>query len=337
MELLRNGICHVLAAIILLSPLGVFAQGEAVGTSTDALVSLTTAPQITLEQIPGTDVQLGDFVVGPGKVEVEVRPGQTVYREVTVTNRIDDNRTFEFYIEDMSGSADGTEAAVLLGDQNGPYSLRDFVSVPSETVTLGLGQRARVPVRISMPENAEPGGYYGAVLVSTVQKNSAGETMVQSPVVARIGTLFFITVPGAAERSGDLLEFSTQNDQRWFQQGPVTFHIAYENTGSVHQNPYGELRITNLFGQEVGYVALDPWFVLPKSVRTREVTWDSELLLGRYKVEATINRGYNDVTDIASLHIWVIPWQLLTTVFVVLFVIIFVFRWFFSKFELKRK
>ena len=336
MRYFRQGASGLLLLTLVIGAPLVSAQ-DATTTPVVAETPAVTAPSITKEQIPGTDIQLGDFVVGPGKVEVVVRPGETVTKEITVTNRIDNNRSFEFFIEDMSGSADGSEAVVLLGDQDGPYSLRDFVSVPTPTVTLGLGERARVPVRITMPPNAEPGGYYGAVLVSTVQdKESEASAIAKSPIVARIGTLFFITVPGDTVNSGELIKFSTINDKTWFSEGPITFGITYENTGSIHQNPYGEIRITNMLGSEVGYVELDPWFVLPKSIRTREVTWNSELLLGRYKVTALINRG-DDTVDTASTYVWVVPWQLLVGVFAVLFIIIFIFRWFFNRFEFKRK
>jgi hypothetical protein len=317
--------------------LSTFAQDTST-TSTATDLSTQPVPAIVTETIPGTDIQLGDFVVGPGKVEVTVRPGETVYKEITVTNRIDDNRSFEFYVEDMSGSADGAEAAVLLGDQDGPYSLKDYVSVPEKVITLKLGERARVPVAITMPQNAEPGGYYGAVLVSTVRRDGAsGETVASSPVVARIGTLFFITVPGESVTGGSLTSFRTLSNHWWFSKGPIPLGVTYENSGSVHQNPYGEIRVTNFFGQEVGYVELDPWFVLPKSMRTREVTWDSEMLLGRYRLTVNLNRGYDNIIDTKSYVVWVVPWQLILGVFTALFAIIFVIRLFFSKFELKRK
>jgi hypothetical protein len=295
-------------------------------------------PQITYEQIPGTDIQLGDFVVGPGRLELIVRPGESVTRNISVTNRIDDQRSFAFAIEDMSGSADGSQAAVLLGDQNGPYSLRDYVSVPQPTITLGLGQRAQVPVTITMPPDAEPGGYYGGILVSTIQDEGTTEGAVaRSPIVARVGTLFFIQVPGETERAGTLVDFSTVGDTWWFDQGPIDLGITYENTGSVHLNPYGEIRIKNMFGSEVGFVEIEPWFVLPKSLRTREVTWDSQFLLGRYSITAAINRGYDDVVDESTTHIWVLPWQFLLAVFGGLFVILFLVRLFLNTFELKKR
>jgi hypothetical protein len=327
-----------LCIISLAFPVGTSFAQEASTTAPEATPLAAAVLPITREQIPGSDIQLGDFVVGPGKAEVIVKPGETVYKEITVTNRIDSNRSFQFHIEDMSGSADGKDAVVLLGDQDGPYSLKDYVSVPESVITLGLGERARIPVKITMPSNAEPGGYYGAVLVSTIQTNpDDGTATAQSPIVARIGTLFFITVPGEAERNSSLVSFSTTNDQWWFSKGPIPLGLTYENKGSIHLNPYGEVRVTNIFGNEVGYVELDPWFVLPKSIRTRDITWESEFLLGRYSVTASINRGYDNHIDTKTIHIWVIPWQLLVTVFGVLFVIIFLFRWFFNKFEFKRK
>ena len=77
------------------------------------------------------------------------------------------------------------------GDEIGPYSIRDFISFPETTFTLSLGERARIPVTISVPENAAPGGYYGSVLVSTVRSAEATEsTAPRSPIIARVGSLF---------------------------------------------------------------------------------------------------------------------------------------------------
>lgn len=319
------------------------ASSTAIDTSTaPAAVSTFNSdylhPDIKLESIPGGNVAVGDFVVGPGRVEVVVAPGQTVTRDITVTNRISSDRQFELLVEDMSGTADGSNAVVLLGDQQGPYSMRDYVSFPQDKITLDLGERAKIPVTISMPPNAEPGGYYGGVLVTTVQDDGVDEGQVaRSPIVARIGTLFFISVPGETEIAGELIDFSTAGDKWWYTEGPVDLSMTFENTGSIHLNPYGEIRVTNMFGAEVGFVELEPWFVLPKSLRLREVTWDSELLLGRYTLTANINRGYNDIIDVRKVHIWVVPWKFLLAVFGTLFVFFFVIRLFFRTFELKRK
>jgi hypothetical protein len=81
-----------------------------------------------------------------------------------------------------------------------------------------------------MPTNAEPGGYYGAVLVSTVQDEGSVEIeTARSPIVARIGTLLFITVPGKAETSGQLLSLTTNNNQWWWEKDQLNL-VSYLKT-----------------------------------------------------------------------------------------------------------
>lgn len=309
---------------------------ELAATATPAVVE--EGLWYTVEELTGV-VNQGDFVVGPGRAELEVKPGQTVTYNISIANRISDDRRFELSVEDISGSADGEQSVVLLGDERGPYSIKDYISFPKNTFDLDLGERAKIPVTISVPKDAEPGGYYGSILVSTV-KVTAGDVPVggaSSPIVARIGTLFFITVPGEIEQGGELKDFSIVNEKTWYEKGPINFSLLYENTGSIHLNPYGEIRIKNIFNEEVGFVELEPWFSLPKSMRTRDVSWNRELLLGRYTVTAAINRGYDDVVDEKSLTFWVLPWKVVAGTFAVLFIILFSIRFFFRTFEFKRK
>ncbi len=306
-------------------------------TSTSELVTAEQKKWYTSDFISG-DVSVGDFIIGPGKVELTVKPGQTVTKMISVTNRISDNKTFELNVEDMSGSADPSKAVVLLGDQSGPYTLKDNFSFPEKTFTLALGERAQIPVSITMPPNAEPGGYYGAVLVSTVQNSDAeGSGSVSTPVIARIGTLFFITVPGEFEKSGLVTDFTTIPNKFMYTKGPINLGILFENTGSIHLGPYGEIKVQNMLGEEVGFVEIEPWFVLPKSMRLRELTWDRELLLGRYTITANINRGYEDIIDTKTIHVWVVPWQFLATIFVTIFTLFLLFKFISSRFEFKRK
>jgi len=295
-------------------------------------------PWFLIEKLTGDNLALGDFVVGPGKIEIEAKPGETVRAEISVANRISDGRTFELVVEDIEGSTDASQSVRLLGEAKGPYTLKDYISFPKNTFKLDLGERARIPVMITVPKNASPGGLYGSVLVSTIQENTdqpVGAT--RSPIIARIGTLFFVTVPGEVVRAGETKEITLHNDKFWYERGPIDFSVIYENTGSVHLNPYGELRITNLFGEEVGFVELDPWFSLPKSLRSRDITWDRELLFGRYVATVNINRGYDDIVDTKTVTFWVLPWKIVGSIFLVVFLIVFGFRLFFRTFEFKRK
>ncbi|MFW6210386.1 MAG: hypothetical protein ACOC4E_02765, partial [Patescibacteria group bacterium] len=120
----------------------VFAQSTDEGAATDAAtttattsatdgtaVATTTPPPreeqwYRVESVFG-NVDVGDFVVGPGRSEIEVQPGETVVLEISVTNRISDNRQFNLDIEDISGTADASRPAQLMGAERGPYSIQD--------------------------------------------------------------------------------------------------------------------------------------------------------------------------------------------------------------------
>ena len=295
----------------------------------------------TVEGIPGGGRVSGDFVVGPGKVELEVAPGQSKTILISVTNRTGEQRDFELSTEDMTGSRDPLIGMTLLGSVEGPYSLRDYIKIAGTKVTLKHNERARIPVTISVPADADPGGRYGSVLVRTLAVEGSdgieNELVPQSPIIARIGTLFFVTVPGEAEREGKLLDFTIVPKKSWFEKGPFTFNILFENTGSVHLAPYGSLSITNTFGQEVGVVELDPWFVMPLSLRSRDIEWTAERLLGRYTATLNIHHGYDNVSETKSVTFWVMPWKVVVGTFVVVFLFIFFMRSIFRNFEFRRK
>jgi hypothetical protein len=345
-------ICNLILTPLI--PSEVFAQGTATNTETDLLNDAEQAtttldqaventpipepdPWFKLERLSGRFNQ-GDFVVGPGRTEIVLKPGETVVQQISVSNRISDNRTFSLTVEDVTGTTDGSEAVRLVGEGNGPYSIKEFISIPDTSLQLELGERARIPVTVSVPPNVEPGGYYGSILVSTVQDDGLSNgQQTRQPIVARIGSLFFIRVEGEAFIEGETVEIDTLGSKWWFEEGPIDFGILFENTGSVHLNPAAEISISNLMGEEVGYLEIEPWFVLPNSLRTREFSWDREFLLGRYTVTAQVERGYDDIVDTVTVAFWVLPWRIVGSTFLVIFLLLFSIRAFFRRFEFKRK
>jgi hypothetical protein len=325
--------------------------GESVATTTTATTTATaelatsTQEQLVTDRWFTSDFVIGDplvgdFVVGPGRVELNMKPGETVVTEITVTNRISENREFLLEVSDVAGTSDGSSALNLVeGGAPGPYSIREFVSFKEPTFNLALGERARIPVTITLPPNITPGGLYGTVLVSTVQapNTPTGANVPRNPIIARVGSHIFINIEGEKVVSGEVLGIDVLPSKLWHETGPFNFAISYDNDGSVHLNPYGEISVRNMFGQEVGYVQLEPWFVLPASLRTREIEWDRGFLFGRYTAVAQINRGYGDIVDEVQVSFWVLPWKIMAAVFGSLFLILFVFRLFFRTFEFKRK
>lgn len=296
----------------------------------------------SVEQLTSpSDVIAKDFVVGPGKTELTIKPGESKTVDIIVSNRTGETRQFNFEIEDTAGSNNTNTPIVLLGNDRGPYTLKDYIKLPYMSIDLEHNQRARIPVTISVPLDAEPGGRYGSVLVTTVSKDvvrdEKGKAAASSAIISRLATLFFLTIPGDTYTEGLLQSLSTVPNKKLFTEGPINFQLLFENKGDLHLSPYGEIRITNFIGEEVGFVELDPWFAMPKSLRSREVEWNRDLLIGRYTATAHVNRGYDDKIDTASVTFWVLPWKIVAGTFAVLFTILLLLRFIVRNFEFKRK
>lgn len=329
----------------LILPTSVFSQeqtniveGGEVGKDSVEDVNSYTHPY-DVDQLSGE--VFGDFVIGPGKYEITLRSGESSVVDLTVSNRTGETKIFKLEVEDIEGSLDPKQSVILLGEDKGPYTLKDYISVPQSQFELKHNERAHVPVTVSLPADAEPGGRYGSVLVSTVSRNAElnpeGGAAPSSAIVSRLGTLFFVTAPGNVSTEGELVSFHTIPNKKIFFEGPIDMGLVFENTGSVHLNPYGEISISNIIGDEVGFVQLDPWFILPKSVRTREVSWDRELLMGRYTATAHVNKGYDGQFEEVSFTFWVLPVKLILKVFGSLFLFFLVIYFFITRFELKRR
>lgn len=291
-----------------------------------------------IEEIPETPV-MGDFLLGPGKQELWLEPGETTIKEITIANRLGREMSFQVEIEDFTGSRDPAETIVLLGTEKGPYSLRDYLKPELSEFTLTHGQRIILPIEISIPEDAEPGGRYGTVIVATsppkIEEGEVKEPRPTVAVISRLANLFFVRVKGEVIENGFLKEF--KSERKFYERGPISFQLLFENNGNVHLTPYGMIEIFNLVGNKVGELEINPYFAMPDSLRLREVQWDKTWLFGRYLALASVNRGYQDIIDQKSIEFWVIPWKIVLAGLVGLFLIIWFFRWLFSKFEIKRK
>jgi len=311
--------------------------------TTGIIIAFVASPVLAYEiqDLADTPVR-DDFVLGPGKTELWMDPGDSFIKQLLITNRLGKTMNFKIAIEDFEGSRNPEETVVLKGEERGLFSLKDYFHLEISEFILSHGQRMVLPVEISIPEDAEPGGLYGIVLVSTtppeltteVEKEKAKGQM---SLITRLGTLFFIRVKGDVVEDGFLKELKIKEAKKFYEKGPISFEILFENNGNVHLTPYGIIEITNLFGKKVGEVEVDPYFAMPDSVRLREVQWNREFLFGRYTASLLLNRGYQDMIDRKSVEFWIIPWKVILTGLVILFLIILFLRWIASHFEIRRK
>lgn len=282
-----------------------------------------------------------DFVVEPGKTEIFINPGESVDKSIVITNRIGKNVKFKLTTEDMVGTSDSQSPIKLLGDEKGPYSLKNFIQPEITEFSLDLGERIVIPVKVSIPLDAEPRGYYGALIVSNepdVLSEGDRAKEGQARLVSRIGALFLLRINGEGKESGSIEDFKVIGPQKpFYEERPSGFEISFNNSGNVHLVPHGKIIIRNILGKDVGAIPVDAYFSLPDSIRYREVLWEEGTGLGRYTANLSLFPGYGNENQEASISFWIIPWKILVATFVGLVIIISFIYYVLTRFELKKK
>ncbi len=299
---------------------------------------------LAFEKIQTTLSVQNDFIVEPGKTEIFLNPGESVLKHITITNRIGKTIKFKLSTEDMTGTDDRLSPIKLLGDEKGPYSLRNFIVPEINEFSLKPGEKITIPVTVSVPLNAEPRGFYGALIVSNEPEVMAAEQSVQTEgkarLISRIGSLFLLRINGEGKEAGSLEDFKIIGpEQTFFQERPKGFEIAFRNTGNVHLVPHGKVIVRNILGKNVGEIPVDAYFSLPDSVRYREVFWSSGFGLGRYTATLSLYRGYGSEDDnaISTIAFWIIPWKTLALIFALLIIFISLIYYIATRFEIKKK
>lgn len=284
-----------------------------------------------------------DFVVEPGKTEIFLNKGESVVKNITITNRIDKTMKFQLSTEDLVGTNNQNQPIVLMGNETGPYSLKNFIKPEITEFTLNLGEKIIIPVTVSIPLDAEPRGYYGALIVSNEPEllnfGDTSEAEGKTRIISRIGSLFLVKINGEGKEEGSLEDFKISGPKKSvYESKPESFEIAYKNTGNVHLVPYGKITIKNVIGRKISEAPVDAYFVLPDSTRYREVLWkEGGFLFGRYTADLSLYKGYGNEYEQSKIAFWVLPWKIVVPVFVGLILLISLIYYILTRFELKKK
>jgi hypothetical protein len=118
-----------------------------------------------------------------------------------------------------------------------------------------------------------------------------------------------------------------------FQSGPLNFVTRLENTGNVHEQPAGQITITNMFGKKLAAININlpPRNILPASTRKFTSALDSSVignkkLFGRYTAELKVTYGQDKKVITKKVTFWVIPYKLIAGLIILLIAGFFVLR-----------
>lgn len=278
-----------------------FSRPRAVlGRRVPLAVALATIAMLTLSSGILAQGQTA-LTISPARMEFNADPGSSIEATVTLTNLSTRPMTLGAEHTDFVAGDDGKTPQFVAPDDSSPWSMSAWMSSQPATFTLAPGEKQVVRIAIDVPEDAEPGGHYSAVLFAGADDAADG-----TGVVAKVGSLILVTVSGDIEESG-----SARLTVPWLSDsGPIGMEVAFTNHGNVHVKPSGVVRVIDSGGETVAEIPCGGENVLPRSARKFVISWENPPKWGFFTVEAELDYGDGKRATAEPARILVGPWQL---------------------------
>jgi len=288
--------------------------------------------------------QILPLSVIPPKQEVLINPGETYTTEVKFSNQSDTNITgtvtvSDFIVEDSSGTPVFLDNPQVIGTTTiaAKYSPAKWTTLGVDRAMIQSKSNFAIPVTISVPKNAAPGGRYVAVLFQpnndiTVNGNSQGQIQA---VKIRLASLIYIRVAGPITESASVIKFQAPG---FLEYGPVLVATSVMNNGDYHVTPQGTVTMVDMFGRTIAKADLDSKNIFPGTSRDYTTILGEKLMFGKFNL--TLNATYgenNDKVLTSSLVLWIFPWKVATAILLGLVIIILVIVLSYKRFVKREK
>lgn len=287
-----------------------------------------------------------NVVISPPSIGLIVKPGGTVSTDLQLQNH--GLATEHVKVTVMKFGAAGTEGTPSLLDIKSGDDFASWAHFSTTRFDAEPNVWKTVKMTISPPADAAFGYYYAVVF-----SREGAEKQIQAKQANLLGAvasliLLDVQAPGAV-RQVSIAEFSTSHNAHEFL--PVSFAVRMHNTGNVHVATRGNINISQ-GGKNIALleVNLNKGYILPNTYRKftsdwadgtpsylvktvdgktvldkqgqpeRTLDWSkfstSKLRFGKYdaKLVMVYNDGKGDVSTVAKLSFWVIPWRIIAGV-----------------------
>jgi hypothetical protein len=285
------------------------------------IISLALIASLSLA-LPQKTLAAEAIMLSPSRVEELVAPGQVMTKTIKVTNNSESPKKIYAYLRDFTAEGEeGKPRLIVPGTESGSF-MSSWVSITSEGVDMAPGSDADFTYTVTVPQNAGPGGYYGAIIFGTrapdVKIDSADKGAAIG-VAQQAGSLILLQIAGDANESASVRDFVSDKE---FYGTPfkVNFTARIQNQGNVHVKPRGTIEITNMLGNKVANVRFNETGsnILPNSTRRYEMPWSSSFGFGKYKAQLALTygtsaeQGGNGMQSLTAIkYFWIFPWKII--------------------------
>ncbi len=256
--------------------------------------------------------------VTPPLYQLTISPGDSWTSTLKIINSNPYDVTFYAQIADMQANGEEGRSKFIpvlnapKGSEVNTFTLARWIKISPDPIFVRAGASQELQFNVAIPQNAEPGGHYAAILVGT-QPLDGNTTGSQLKVSSFVSSLMFVRVKGDVIEKGRIREFITA--QQLYQTPQADFLLRFENIGNTHVRPQGDMTIYNMWGKERGKISVnqesDFGNVLPKTIRKFEFSWEGErdiFDIGLYSAAVTLAFGENGKQNVtARTFFWVVP------------------------------
>lgn len=278
--------------------------------------------------------------VSPVRIEVSGNPGETVTREMVITNESEGNGVYYSSFSNFEASGDtGSPSFVEPKDGIGTWM--------STTASIDLKAKESKTIKFSIeiPKDAEPGGHFGAIFWGN-SPNTPGSGVA---VGSKTGVLVLLSVNGDVKEDGGLVDFNTKDNKIFYNTLPVSFTYRFRNDGGDRIKPIGKITMHDLLYIPEDKIDANPGGgnILPSSTRRFNIDWVKNPrpqdyvapsgVLGKFFDQALyqwdnyafgpyfakLNLLYGtDATRVKdTVFFFVFPWQLLICLAIIVFIL----------------
>lgn len=258
----------------------------------------------------------------------ENEAGETIEDIATVKNFGHETAIVNVYAVDAATSKSGT-FILKLRDQE-QENIGIWTEVQEQKLTIPPGERIDVPFMIQIPDDVNPGQYFGGIVVeSTSNQNQhsnadCGENQICGTSVAvqtRVGARIYLTVPGDMKEEIAWTQFQQMKGLT----GRTYFKFKIENNGSISYEPRAHIKIYDVIGNVYDEFDAPLGISLPSTTIEPTIAWSKKTpFIGKFTAEATVDFPRRFYTKAPQLHgaaiepmsftFWVLPWGMITIV-----------------------
>lgn len=256
--------------------------------------------------------------VSPAKLELDLKPGESVTKNFRVQNT--GTKDFDFELSSGPYNVEGEEYKNDLSKVTDYNMIKDWITFSKDKGSVKAGESEEVTATVKVPKDVPAGGQYAVILARMIEPKDESA----SGIVAekQVGILVFSkNVDGNTRTTGGVVDAKVPS---FIFAPPIKATSVVENTGNVHADATYILQVYPFFGGEEVYSNEenpDVRTILPDTRRLNTLSWDGAPQLGIFKVKQTV-KFLGETKEIEKV-VFICPIWFLLIILAVIFLAVF--------------